>query len=97
MTGFAVSQNLGLMIASFFPSVFTAVAPPGTANVPLVIGLTTVGICVVAALATVLSPDTRGKSLEDLEAHRAEPESLTSHEAHEPGSARESERAGTPR
>lgn len=96
VTGFAVSQNLGLMIASFFPSIFTAVAPPGTANVPLVIGLTTFGICVVAALATLLSPDTRGKSLEDLEAHRADPESLASQEAHEPGSARESERAGAP-
>jgi len=66
-TGFAVSQNVGLMIASFFPSVFTAVAPPGSANVPMVIGLTTFGICLVAALATFLSADTKGRSLEDLE------------------------------
>ncbi|HJW01504.1 MAG TPA: MFS transporter [Arthrobacter sp.] len=77
VTGFAVSQNLGLMIASFFPSIFTAVAPPGTANVPLVIGLTTFGICVVAALATLLSPDTRGKSLEDLEAREADAPAVT--------------------
>ncbi|HBX81707.1 MAG TPA: MFS transporter, partial [Propionibacteriaceae bacterium] len=35
VTGFAVSQNIGLMIASFLPSIFTALAPPGTANVPL--------------------------------------------------------------
>ncbi|MFE4834596.1 MFS transporter [Arthrobacter sp. NPDC056691] len=67
VTGFAVSQNVGLMIASFFPSIFTAVAPPGTDNVPLVIGLTTFGICLVAALATLLTPDTKGKSLQDLE------------------------------
>ncbi|MCU1515902.1 MAG: transporter [Pseudarthrobacter sp.] len=72
VTGFAVAQNVGLMIASFFPSIFTAIAPPGTANVPLIIGLTTFGICVVAALATALSPDTRGKSLEDLEAGKAD-------------------------
>ena len=67
VTGFAVSQNVGLMIASFFPSVFTAIAPPGSSNVPMVIGLTTFGICVLAAVATLLSPDTRSKSLEDLE------------------------------
>jgi MFS family permease len=67
VTGFAVSQNLGLMIASFFPSIFTAIAPPGSANVPLVIGLTTFGICIVAAVATLLSTRTKGKSLQDLE------------------------------
>ena len=67
VTGFAVAQNIGLMLASFFPSVFTAIAPPGTANVPLVIGATTFGITLIAAIATLLAPDTRGKSLEDLE------------------------------
>lgn len=67
VTGFAVSQNIGLMIASFFPSLFTAVAPPGSANIPMVIGLTTLGICLVSALATLLSSDTKGKTLEELE------------------------------
>ncbi len=71
VTGFAVSQNVGLMIASFFPSIFTAVAPPGSGNVPVVIGLITFGICLVAAAATFLSSDTKGKSLEDLEVHQA--------------------------
>lgn len=88
VTGFAVSQNVGLMIASFFPSIFTAVAPPGSANVPLVIGLTTLGICAVAALATLLSPDTKGKSLCDLETRKDEIE------APEPALARESVAAG---
>jgi MFS family permease len=67
VTGFAVSQNVGLMIAAFFPSIFTAIAPPGTTNVPLVIGSLTFGICLVAALATYLSAETKGTSLEDLE------------------------------
>lgn len=71
VTGFAVSQNIGLMIASFFPSIFTAIAPPGTANVPLTIGLATFVICLVATVATLMSSDTKGKSLEDLEAHKA--------------------------
>ena len=67
VTGFAVSQNVGLMLASFFPSIFAAIAPPGSTNVPFVIGLTTIGICLVAALATLLSAETKGKSLADLE------------------------------
>ncbi len=71
VTGFAVSQNIGLMIASFFPSIFTAIAPPGSANVPLTIGLTTLGICLVSAAATLMSSDTKGTSLEDLEVRKA--------------------------
>ncbi|WP_461188466.1 MFS transporter [Arthrobacter sp. Z4-13] len=70
VTGFAVSQNIGLMIASFFPSIFTAIAPPGSTNVPLTIGLTTLGICLVATVATLMSSDTKGKSLEELEEAR---------------------------
>jgi MFS family permease len=67
VTGFAVSQNIGLMLASFFPSIFTAIAPPGSTNVPLVIGLTTFGICLVAAVAAFLTSETKGKSLAELE------------------------------
>ncbi|WP_246071784.1 MFS transporter [Miniimonas arenae] len=67
VTGFAVSQNIGLMLASFFPALFTAIAPPGSTNVPLTIGLVTFGICVVAAVATLLTPETKGKSLAELE------------------------------
>jgi MFS family permease len=67
VTGFAVSQNIGLMIASFFPSIFTAIAPPGTTNVPVVIGSVTFGITVVAAVATLLVRETRGTTLADLE------------------------------
>ncbi|MGC3995277.1 MAG: MFS transporter [Propionicimonas sp.] len=73
VTGFAVSQNVGLMIASFFPSIFTAVAQPGS-NVPLVIGATTFAITVVAAVAALLSKETRGKSLADLETAEVTPE-----------------------
>lgn len=89
VTGFAVSQNLGLMIASFFPSIFTAVAPPGSANIPVTIGLTTFGICAVAALATLLSPETRGKSLDDLEVRKAGPDAATSSQAQKSAQANE--------
>ncbi|QTE30109.1 MFS transporter [Pengzhenrongella sicca] len=71
VTGFAVSQNVGLMIAAFFPSIFTAIAPPGTTNVPLVIGSLTFGIALVAVVCTYLSAETKGTSLEDLERVRS--------------------------
>ncbi|MCV2489163.1 MFS transporter [Geodermatophilus sp. YIM 151500] len=67
VTGFAVSQNVGLMLASFFPSIFAAIAPPGSTDVPMVIGLTTLGICTVAALAALLTKETTGMSLAELE------------------------------
>ena len=67
VTGFAVSKKLGLMIAAFFPSIFVAIAPPGTGNVPLVIGGTALAICVVAVAATVFTRETRGLSLADID------------------------------
>ncbi|MFB9954898.1 MFS transporter [Cellulomonas denverensis] len=67
VTGFAVSQNIGLMLAAFFPTIFTAIAPPGADNVPLVIGAATFGITLVASIAALLTRETRGTSLADLE------------------------------
>lgn len=65
VTGFAVSQNVGLMIVAFLPSIFTFVAPPGSDNVPLVVGGLTLAIATVSALATLFTPETRGKDIEN--------------------------------
>jgi MFS family permease len=78
VTGFAVSQNVGLMLAAFFPAIFTAIAPPGSTNIPLVIGMTTFGITVVAAVATMLTRGTKGTALADLGAPAGQaPEKVT--------------------
>ena len=66
VTGFAVSQNVGLAIASLFPTLFTAIAPPGSTNVPLIIGSVTFGIALVAAAAAFFTPETKGTALADL-------------------------------
>jgi len=66
VTGFAVSQNVGLAIASLFPTLFTAIAPPGSSNVPLTVGLVTFGIALVAAAAAFFTPETKGTALADL-------------------------------
>lgn len=70
VTGFAVAQNLGLMLASFFPTIFTAIAPPGTQNVPVLIGATTFVITLVAAIATLFTRETKGKALADLDSRK---------------------------
>ena len=66
VTGFAVSQNVGLAIASLFPTLFAAIAPPGSTNVPLIIGLVTFGIALVAAAAAYFTPETKGIALAEL-------------------------------
>jgi MFS family permease len=65
VTGFAVSQNVGLMIAAFAPAIFTMMAPPGTNNIPLVIGATTLIVTVIAAGAALFIRNGGGKSLEE--------------------------------
>jgi MFS family permease len=66
VTGFAVSQNIGLDITAFLPTVFAIVAPPGSTNVPLVIGGITFGITVIAAIAAWSAKETHRVHLDDL-------------------------------
>ena len=63
VTGFAVSQNVGLMLAAFAPAIFTVIAPPGTDNIPMVIGFTTLAVTVVAAGAALFLRNGANKSL----------------------------------
>ncbi len=58
VTGFAVSQNLGLALVAPMPAVFAAIAPPGTSNVPLIVGSITMALCIVGALAAWSAKET---------------------------------------
>ncbi|MEV0598966.1 MFS transporter [Streptomyces sp. NPDC050315] len=73
VTGFAISQNLGLAAVAFLPSIFTVVAPPGSANVPLVIGTLAFGITVIGALAAWSARETHRIPLEQLGTRDAVP------------------------
>lgn len=64
VTGFAVSQNIGLMIVAFLPTIFTIVAPPGTNGVPLIVGGIALGIAAVSAVATLLTKETAGSDID---------------------------------
>jgi len=66
VTGFAISQNVSLAIVAFLPTVFAIVAPPGTANVPLIIGAVCLGITLISAIAAFFSRETHRVHLDDL-------------------------------
>ncbi|MFF3491868.1 MFS transporter [Streptomyces sp. NPDC002795] len=80
VTGFALAQNIGLAIVAFLPTIFTLVAPPGSSNVPLVIGTLCLAITVVASIATWKSPETYRVPLDQLGSPDAKPLSREAYE-----------------
>ena len=66
VTGFAVSQNIGLVLTAFLPTLFAAIAPPGSANVPFVIGSLCFGITIIGAIAAWTAPETHRIPLNEL-------------------------------
>ena len=66
VTGFAMSQNIGLAITAFLPTIFAVIAPPGSANVPLVIGGISFALAVVSAVAAWTARETHRVHLDDL-------------------------------
>jgi MFS family permease len=72
VTGFAVSQNIGTMITAFLPSIYAAVAPPGS-NVPLIVGSFTFGCAIIAAIACFSARETFRIHLNDLGVKDATP------------------------
>ena len=73
VTGFAISQNIGLLITSFLPSLFAVVAPPGSANVPLTVGSICFGITVIGAIAAWSARETHRIPLNELGSPDATP------------------------
>jgi MFS family permease len=65
VTGFAVSQNIGTMITAFLPSIYGAVAGPGS-NVPLIVGSFTLGCAILCAVAAFSARETFRLHLNDL-------------------------------
>jgi len=72
VTGFAVSQNIGTAITAFLPSLYAAVAPPGS-NVPLIVGSFTFGCAIIAAVAAFSARETYRVHLNDLGTKDATP------------------------
>jgi hypothetical protein len=72
VTGFAISQNIGLAIIAFLPTVFAVIAPPGS-NVVLIIGSITFGLTVISAVAAWSARETHRIHLNDLGQPDAQP------------------------
>jgi MFS family permease len=73
VSAMAISQNLGTTITALLPALFATVAPPGTANIPLVVGAITFGVTVIAAVAAFSARETYRIHLRDLGKRDAEP------------------------
>jgi MFS family permease len=51
VSGMAISQNIGTMLTALMPALFTSIAPPGTQDIPAIIGALTLGVTVIVAIA----------------------------------------------
>ncbi|WER48319.1 MFS transporter [Cupriavidus sp. WKF15] len=58
VSAMAISQNIGTAATAMLPALFTAVAPPGSANVWLTVGSIAFGITIIAALAAFSARET---------------------------------------
>ena len=66
VSGMAIAQNIGTMLTALLPALFALIAPPGSQNVPLVIGGAAFGVTVIAALAALSARETSRQPLHDL-------------------------------
>jgi hypothetical protein len=66
VSAMAISQNIGTTITALLPALFATVAPPGSTNVPLVVGAITLGVTIIAALAALSARETYRVHMNDL-------------------------------
>jgi MFS family permease len=66
VSAMAISQNIGTAITAMLPALFATVAPPGAANIPLVVGSLAFGITVIAAIAALSARETYRIHMNDL-------------------------------
>jgi MFS family permease len=66
VSAMAISQNVGTAAAALLPAVFAMLAPPGTHNIPLVVGSVAFAVTAIAALAAYTARETYRVPLEQL-------------------------------
>ncbi len=66
VSGMAIAQNVGTMLTALLPAAFAAIAPPGSANVPLTIGACAFGVTAISAIAAFTARETNRVHLNDL-------------------------------
>nr|WP_314487343.1 MFS transporter [uncultured Pseudomonas sp.] len=88
VSAMAIAQNIGTMLTAMLPALFAAVAPPGSDNIPLVVGGLAFFITCVCALAAYLAPETHRLAMEDLGKADALPMAKETYEASRQNSLR---------
>ena len=73
VSGMAISQNVGTAITALLPALFATVAPPGSTDIPFVIGSLTLAVTVIVSIAAWSSRETFRLRIEDLGNKNAEP------------------------
>jgi MFS family permease len=73
VSAMAISQNIGTMITAMLPALFAAVAPPGSANIPLIVGSLTLVTTLIAAVSAWTARETYRVPLKDLGNRSAAP------------------------
>jgi MFS family permease len=66
VSAMAISQNVGTTITALLPALFASVAPPGSANVPLIVGAIAFAITAIAAVAAYSARETYRLDVNDL-------------------------------
>jgi MFS family permease len=66
VSGMAIAQNVGTMLTALLPALFASVAPPGSTNVPVLIGALAFGVTIVSAVAAWSARETYRMRLGDL-------------------------------
>jgi len=66
VSGMAIAQNVGTMLTALLPALFAAIAPPGSQNVPMMIGACAFGVTVISAIAAFSARETHRVHLNDL-------------------------------
>jgi MFS family permease len=80
VTAMAIAQNVGTTITALLPVLFATVSPPGSMNVPLMIGSITLAVTVIAAIAAWTAKETYRIHLDDLGHAKAMPMAKSEYE-----------------
>lgn len=80
VSSMAISQNIGTTITAMLPALFATVAPPGTTNIPVIVGSIAFAITCIAAAAAWSARETYRVHMDDLGNTNAVPVDKTTYD-----------------
>jgi MFS family permease len=73
VSAMAIAQNVGTTITALLPALFAAVAPPGSTNIPFIVGSLALAVTIISALAAWSARETYRVPLNQLGEKNAQP------------------------